>query len=150
MTQDKQEMLTHLSNNIKASVGLFGELLSVPQDAVLSTIRAKALMRRLRICFIGLYEFLNEKADLPQEFRKKSLDDIADYFISKQMITADDKDAFVMLGSVYTAIRWTKPGSVPDEQKIMDQVDDLFSFLKKTVSYHTSVVPKESVKEANL
>ncbi len=150
MAQNKQEMLTHLFNNIKGSVGLFEELLAVPQDAVPEGVRAKALMRRLRICFIGLYEFLSEKAELPEEFRKKPLEELADYLISKQMITAEDKEAFVMLGSVYTAIRWAKPGSAPDEQKIMEQVDDLFAFLKKTVSYHTSVLPNELVKEANL
>ncbi len=148
MKQDKHEVLTHLCNNVSQSVELFGELLAVPQDAVSSSVRGQALLRRLRICFISLYEFLNEKTELPEEYRKKSLDEIADYFITKQVITAEDKDAFIMLGSVYSAIRWAKPGSAPDEQKIMEQVDDLYAFLNKTVSYHRSLMAPEAPKEA--
>lgn len=150
MKQDKHEVLTHLCTNVSQSVELFAELLAVSEDAVPKEIRTKALMRRLRICFIGLYEFLSEKAELPQEFRQKSLDEIVDFFISKQMLTADDKDDFVMLGSVYTAIRWTKPGSAPDENKIVEHVDKLHAFLAKTVSYHTSLIASEPTKEATL
>ena len=147
MKQDKQEVLTHLCTNVSQSVELFGQLLAVPKDAVSLTVRAQALLRRLRICFIALYEFLNEKAELTEEQRKKSLDEIADYFVTKKVIAAEDKDAFIMLGSVYTAIRWAKPGSAPDEQKILEQVDDLYAFLAKTTSYHMSQVPADSQKE---
>ncbi len=100
MKPDKEQMLTSLLSNASRSFACFEELMSVPADTVDSTIRSKAYMRRLRICFISLYEYLCEKTSLPEEYREKSLEDIADYFVSKKVLSADDKEVFALLGNV--------------------------------------------------
>ena len=149
MSKDVQEVLALLLQNTTKSFEQLEELLKVPEDSVAPTIRNAAFMRRLRICFISLYEYLSEKATLPEEYREKSLEDIADYLISKQVLTSDDKEPLVLLGSVYAAIRWSKPGIVPHEEKIMEELPKFYDFIKRVVSYHSSQVvpPKEAINE---
>lgn len=142
--------LSQVIDHMVQSAALFKQLLAVPQGAVAPSIRNKALLRRLHISFISLYELLSLQSELPEEYREKSLEEIADYFISKQVLTADDKDAFILLGSIYTAIRWSKPGSSPHEEKIMEQVESLHEFIQRVASYHTSHYQAEHPKEASL
>ncbi len=145
MNQNKQEVLTSLLSNASKSFAQFELLMAVPQDAVAPSIRTQAFMRRLRICFISLHEYLCEKSSLPEDYREKSLEDIADYFISKQVLTADDKEQFVLLGNVYAAIRWSKPGTAHDVAKVMEALPKLYEFLQRVVSYHSSQVPSVQV-----
>ncbi len=148
MTQDKEKVLASLLTNAASSAELFAQLMNVPVDAVPATVRTHALLRRVMICFISLYEYLCQKVDLPED--KNSLEDIVDYFVSKNVIMSQDKDLFISLGSAYGAIRWAKPGNMPDEEKIIEQAPDLLALMQRIIVMHTPKVTTSSQHEATL
>lgn len=144
----KEDVLPRLYRNLAASVEVFGDLLETDSQIVSQSIRNLAMLRRLRIGFLALYEFLREKTQIPKEYDDKALEEIADYFIKQGCLEKDDKDLFVTLGSIYTAIRWSAPGNSPDQEKIMQQLTPLYEFLKRIVAQN--VVEEVPQNEATL
>ena len=119
--------LAHLT----ATVSLFGDLLKVEKKAVPPLLLNQALLRRLRISFLALYEHLRETSHMPDDMNEKPLDEIADYFIAQKGLSEEDKKTFLILGSIYTAIRWSEPGTGPYAEKIMAEVPAIYEFLRK-------------------
>jgi hypothetical protein len=151
MQADKLELLSQLSNNLLYTYELFGNLLAVPKESVPVSVKNKAFLRRLSISFISIFELLNEKSNIPKEFReKKKLEEIADFFISKQVLSPDDKDSFVLFGNVYAAIRWATPGNEPNEEKIMEHVDALYAFMQRFVAHQASSIISDKSQETAL
>ncbi len=143
----KEDRVPRLYSNLVATIALFDTLLETKKKEVTSSIINRAMMRRLRVSFLALYEYLREKTAIPSEYSDKPLEDIADYFIKHGCFEEGDKEEFLNLGSIYTAIRWSAPGNSPDEAKIMGQVEPVYEFLKKIVASH-QIVEQAPVKEA--
>ncbi len=131
--KQKRETLTLLCKNLTVSVDLFDKLFSISETAVPQMIRKKALLRRVRVSFLALYEYLREKAQPPTPLHDKPLADVADFFIKENVLAADDKDSFMLLGNMYSAIRWSAPGSSADGDKILKELPDTYAFLTRFI-----------------
>ncbi len=129
-----KEGVPRLHANLAASVAMFGSLIGVDEKLIAPAIKNQALMRRFRVCFLALYEYLREKTAITKEYSDKPLEEVAEYFISKSAFDKEDKESFITFGSIYTAIRWSAPGNRPREDKIMEQVQPIHEFLKKMVA----------------
>ncbi len=133
MQQHNNNVRQQLYENLVGTVRRFGEILSVDDQAVPTIFRQQALLRRLSIGFIVLFEYLKEISALPEEDASKPLDELSDYFILKGVLEKEDKEKMLVLGSMYMAIRWPEPGNFPNEEKIMQDVQEIYEFLEKTV-----------------
>ncbi len=138
-----EKIVPRLHTNFIATTKLFNDILESDDKLVSEEIKRKAIMRRLRISFLALYEYFKEASKLPEEYAQKPLDEGTDYFIKQGVLSADDKDNFLLLGSVYTAIRWSGPGGSPNEVKIMEQVPKVFEFLSKMAQTDVKVPQAE-------
>lgn len=142
MHQHNDESSKLLFKNLKGTVEIFGLLLSAPIEGVPAILRTRALLRRITVSFIALYEYLREKSHLEKEMHNKPLEEITEFFVKERVLDAEDKDSFIKLGSIYGAIRWPAPGSQTDTVKILENVPELYTFLSRLVVAHDTH-PKE-------
>ncbi len=136
MNKQPNDIFPQIQDNFFKSVDLFDQVIAVDESLVPKEVRNQVLLRRLCVSFLSLYEYLRAKTEVPQELHDKPLEDITDHIIKKGGIDKDDKDSFIMLGSMYSAIRWSNPGNSPDEDKIIEEVPAMHAFLKKVVAAH--------------
>ena len=139
MHQHNKESSNSLINNLNGTVDFFGMILSVPQEAVPSRLNTEALLRRVNLSFIALYEFLREKSSAQQDIHNKPLEEIADFFIKEKALLPEDKESFIKLGNVYGVLRWPAPGMSIDMNKVLEHIPDIYAFLKRFVEAHPSI-----------
>jgi hypothetical protein len=147
---NQEELLSQLSANLSKSFDLFEELLAVPAESVPAAIRNKAVFRRVYVCFLSLFTILGTKSELSDEYIEKSNEELADYFIAKQVLPADDRDSFVLLADVFETIRRPDKGWEPDEEMIMKDFDIFYKFIQRMVVYHASQITSHKQLEAAL
>ena len=139
MHQHNEGPSKSLINNLNGSVDFFGMILSVPQEAVPSRMKTEALLRRVSLSFIALYEYLREKSSVKQDMHNKPLEELADFFIKEKSLMPEDKESFVKLGNVYGVLRWPAPGMSIDTNKVLEHIPDIYAFLKRFVEAHPSL-----------
>jgi len=123
--------------DLAASVHEWDKL--VPGDsAIAKNLYARSTMRRVRLCFLVLHDYLALTAGKSEEMNQKPLEELADFFVEKKVLQSDEKESFVLLGSLYSVIRWPAPGMLLDEEKCMAQIPNIHQFLQAFIARHKS------------
>jgi hypothetical protein len=141
---NKEKTASPVIGDLTQTVELFGTFLHHETSDIPSFIRNQACMRRLSLSFVILFAYLREASSMPEDFVQKDgsvqkqPEEFADYFIKKGLFEESDKESYVMLASMYMAIRWSSHGKYPDEEKIMINVQRVYAFLKKVVDSASS------------
>ncbi len=131
---NKEEIVPRLHANLASTVKLFGAFLDLDEKAVPPFLRNQACMRRFNLSFLALFEYLREVSSLPEEYLEKQPEELAAYFIQQGYLEESDTESFVLLASIYIAVRWASHGKNPDEEKIMVKSRQVYDLLTKVVA----------------
>ncbi len=130
---NKEEVVPRLHANLAVTVQVFGTFLDLDEKAVPLFLRNQACLRRFSLSFLALFEYLREVSSLPADYLEKQPEELAAYFVKQGYLDEGDTESFVLLASIYVAVRWASHGKNPDEEKIMAKARQVYELLIKVV-----------------